>query len=111
MGIYSCLIFLILLGRAAFVFPLSALANYMNRRTEETPSITFEHQVIQHIFVLQLPEKMTFYWFSKVWYIVSDNHLVGWPNEGSSLHCVGFQTGMCMKFSFLDIVITVKFIK
>ncbi|CAJ2639915.1 unnamed protein product [Trifolium pratense] len=46
MGIYSGLIFLILLGRAAFVFPLSALANYMNRRSEETPSITFKHQII-----------------------------------------------------------------
>jgi len=49
MGIYSCLIFLILLGRAAFVFPLSALANYMNRHAEETPSITFGHQVIEHV--------------------------------------------------------------
>ncbi|KAK7316812.1 hypothetical protein RJT34_00540 [Clitoria ternatea] len=46
MGIYSSLIFLILLGRAAFIFPLSALANYMNRRTEQAPSITFQHQII-----------------------------------------------------------------
>ncbi|KAK2441061.1 sodium/hydrogen exchanger [Trifolium repens] len=46
MGIYSGLIFLILLGRAAFVFPLSALANYMNRRSEQTPSITLQHQII-----------------------------------------------------------------
>ncbi|XP_057432571.1 sodium/hydrogen exchanger 4 [Lotus japonicus] len=46
MGIYSSLIFLILLGRAAFVFPLSAFYNYMNRRSEQTPSITFQHQII-----------------------------------------------------------------
>ncbi|CAK8539934.1 unnamed protein product [Lathyrus sativus] len=46
LGIYSCLIFLILLGRAAFIFPLSTLVNYMNRRVEETPSITLQHQII-----------------------------------------------------------------
>ncbi|KAK7305194.1 hypothetical protein VNO77_43095 [Canavalia gladiata] len=46
MGIYSSLILLILLGRAAFVFPLSALSNYMNRRADQTSSITFNHQII-----------------------------------------------------------------
>lgn len=45
MGIYGTLILLILLGRAAFVFPLSALSNYMNRKAERTV-ITFKHQVI-----------------------------------------------------------------
>lgn len=49
MGIYSGLILLILLGRAAFVFPLSAFANYMNRHAEQTPSITFKHQVTKHV--------------------------------------------------------------
>ncbi|XP_043692024.1 sodium/hydrogen exchanger 4-like isoform X2 [Telopea speciosissima] len=44
-GICCTLIFLILLGRAAFVFPLSALSNYMNRRAERTP-ITFKHQIV-----------------------------------------------------------------
>ncbi|XP_059443189.1 sodium/hydrogen exchanger 4-like [Corylus avellana] len=46
MGIYSTLILLILLGRAAFVFPLSTLSNYMNRKAERTPVITFKHQLI-----------------------------------------------------------------
>ncbi|MED6205446.1 Sodium/hydrogen exchanger 4 [Stylosanthes scabra] len=45
-GIYSCLILLILVGRAAFVFPLSAFANYMSRRAERASSITFKHQII-----------------------------------------------------------------
>ncbi|XP_059442200.1 G-type lectin S-receptor-like serine/threonine-protein kinase At1g11330 [Corylus avellana] len=39
MGICSTLILLILLGRAAFVFPLSTLSNYMNRKAERTPLI------------------------------------------------------------------------
>ncbi|CAK8560401.1 unnamed protein product [Lathyrus sativus] len=46
LGIYNCLIFLILLGRGAFIFPLSTLVNYMNRRVEEIPSITLQHQII-----------------------------------------------------------------
>ncbi|XP_054796708.1 sodium/hydrogen exchanger 4 isoform X1 [Prosopis cineraria] len=46
MGIYSCLIFLILIGRAAFVFPLSALANCLNRRAHRDSRITFRHQII-----------------------------------------------------------------
>ncbi|KAK7387136.1 hypothetical protein VNO78_27664 [Psophocarpus tetragonolobus] len=46
MGIYSSLILLILLGRAAFVFPLSALANYMSTRSNQASKITFKHQII-----------------------------------------------------------------
>ncbi|KAL1369868.1 hypothetical protein HN51_000230 [Arachis hypogaea] len=47
MGIYGCLILLILVGRAAFVFPLSAFANsMMSRRAESGSSITFKHQII-----------------------------------------------------------------
>ncbi|KAL5164711.1 Sodium/hydrogen exchanger 4 [Glycine soja] len=47
-GIYSPLILLILLGRAAFVFPLSTLANYTNTRatSDRASSITFKHQII-----------------------------------------------------------------
>ncbi|RZB51250.1 Sodium/hydrogen exchanger 4, partial [Glycine soja] len=50
-GIYSPLILLILLGRAAFVFPLSTLANYTNTRatSDRASSITFKHQVSKHI--------------------------------------------------------------
>ncbi|KAK9155432.1 hypothetical protein Sjap_002912 [Stephania japonica] len=44
-GICSTLIFLILLGRAVFIFPLSALSNYTNREAGR-PSISFKHQVI-----------------------------------------------------------------
>ena len=52
MAIYSTLIFLILLGRAAFVFPLSALSNYLNRKAERTEVITFKHQVGITVFAL-----------------------------------------------------------
>lgn len=44
-GIYSCIMFLILLGRAAFVFPLSALSNCMNRTSSRSSTINFKHQV------------------------------------------------------------------
>lgn len=44
MGIYGVLIFLILLGRAAFVFPLSVFSNYINRRADRISSINFKHQ-------------------------------------------------------------------
>ncbi|KAM7252218.1 hypothetical protein ACFE04_024101 [Oxalis oulophora] len=43
LSIYSSVIFLILLGRAAFVFPLSMLSNYMNRGKS---SITLKHQIV-----------------------------------------------------------------
>ncbi|ESW18545.1 hypothetical protein PHAVU_006G050200 [Phaseolus vulgaris] len=48
LGIYSSLILLILLGRAAFVFPLSAVANYTNTRasSDRASRITFRHQII-----------------------------------------------------------------
>ncbi|PSS06096.1 Sodium/hydrogen exchanger 4 like [Actinidia chinensis var. chinensis] len=46
LGIYSTLMFLILLGRAAFVFPLSALSNYMNRNAGTSSAITFKHQIV-----------------------------------------------------------------
>uniref|UniRef100_A0A7N0UL46 Cation/H+ exchanger transmembrane domain-containing protein n=2 Tax=Kalanchoe fedtschenkoi TaxID=63787 RepID=A0A7N0UL46_KALFE len=44
-GVYGSLVSLILLGRAAFVFPLSVLSNYMNRSTSSS-SITLNHQVV-----------------------------------------------------------------
>ncbi|KAK4767798.1 hypothetical protein SAY87_002939 [Trapa incisa] len=45
-SIYGVLILLILLGRAAFVFPLSVASNYINRRADRISSLTFKHQVI-----------------------------------------------------------------
>ncbi|CAA0815363.1 Sodium/hydrogen exchanger 4 [Striga hermonthica] len=49
-GVYCSVMFLIMLGRAAFVFPLSALSNYMSRRSSASSStsssITFKHQVV-----------------------------------------------------------------
>ncbi|XP_048498463.1 sodium/hydrogen exchanger 4 isoform X2 [Beta vulgaris subsp. vulgaris] len=48
-GIYTTVVFLILLGRAAFVFPLSAISNRMNREKENSgrrSTITFRKQVI-----------------------------------------------------------------
>ncbi|GAB4846065.1 Sodium/hydrogen exchanger 4 [Ancistrocladus abbreviatus] len=46
-GMCASTVVLVLLGRAAFVFPLSALSNFMNRRnTEKTACITFRNQII-----------------------------------------------------------------
>ncbi|GKV38711.1 hypothetical protein SLEP1_g46594 [Rubroshorea leprosula] len=44
-GIYCTIVLLTLLGRAAFVFPLSLLSNYINRRAQSASSITFKNQV------------------------------------------------------------------
>nr|XP_016473218.1 PREDICTED: sodium/hydrogen exchanger 4-like isoform X2 [Nicotiana tabacum] len=46
MGIYGTVLILIAVGRAAFVFPLSALSNFMNRNATRAPSISFEHQIV-----------------------------------------------------------------
>ncbi|XP_024023675.1 sodium/hydrogen exchanger 4 [Morus notabilis] len=47
LGICSTLILLISVARAAFVFPLSAFSNYMNRAHSERGSkITFKHMII-----------------------------------------------------------------
>ncbi|KAK8527155.1 hypothetical protein V6N13_085009 [Hibiscus sabdariffa] len=46
MASFSTLVFLILLGRAAFVFPLSVVSNYMNRRPNMPRPLTFKHQVV-----------------------------------------------------------------
>ncbi|RVW70230.1 Sodium/hydrogen exchanger 1 [Vitis vinifera] len=45
-GIYSTVVLLISLGRAAFVFPLSTFSNYVHRRADRLSSISFKHQVI-----------------------------------------------------------------
>ncbi|XP_068641489.1 sodium/hydrogen exchanger 4 [Aristolochia californica] len=44
-GICGSIIVLVLLGRAAFIFPLSFLSNYMNPTGDRKP-ITFKHQII-----------------------------------------------------------------
>ncbi|KAI3990451.1 hypothetical protein MKX01_021386 [Papaver californicum] len=44
-SMYSTIILPIAVGRAAFVFPLSMLSNYMNK-SDERVSITFKHQVV-----------------------------------------------------------------
>lgn len=50
-SIWSTLILLISIGRAAFVFPLSGLSNYMNRpHSERASKITFKHMVSCHIY-------------------------------------------------------------
>ncbi|XVE80465.1 hypothetical protein DITRI_Ditri14bG0141800 [Diplodiscus trichospermus] len=46
MGSFGTIVLLILLGRAAFVFPLSAFSNYMNKHPERSPSLTFKRQVV-----------------------------------------------------------------
>lgn len=45
-GVYSTVMFLILLGRAAFVFPLSVISNYMHRGGGSSSKITGKHQVV-----------------------------------------------------------------
>ncbi|KAF2926527.1 hypothetical protein DAI22_06g134400 [Oryza sativa Japonica Group] len=45
LGIFGIIISLVLLGRAAFVFPLSIMSNYMSGSSEKAP-ITFNHQVV-----------------------------------------------------------------
>ncbi|CAN1220749.1 Sodium/hydrogen exchanger 4 [Linum grandiflorum] len=42
--IYGAIVFLILVGRAVFVFPLSAFSNFMNRR--KTSPLRLKHQVV-----------------------------------------------------------------
>ncbi|KAE8691132.1 Sodium/hydrogen exchanger 4 [Hibiscus syriacus] len=46
MGTFGTLDLLILLGRAAFVFPLSVDFNLMNRRPNRAHPLTFKHQVV-----------------------------------------------------------------
>ncbi|CAH1424677.1 unnamed protein product [Lactuca virosa] len=45
-GMYSSVMLLILVGRAAFVFPLSLISNYMNRVGDGSSKITAKHQVV-----------------------------------------------------------------
>ncbi|XP_078443397.1 Na+/H+ (sodium hydrogen) exchanger 3 isoform X2 [Wolffia australiana] len=45
-GIYAVILSLVLVGRAAFVFPLSALSNHMSSTSYDRSSITFKHQII-----------------------------------------------------------------
>lgn len=94
MGIYSTLILLILLGRAAFVFPLSTLSNYMNRKAERTPVITFKHQVSIAMITFMHSAREGSYTLSwpmdfKISIYVA-NHLVGRAYERGSLYCIGF---------------------
>ncbi|CAI0437387.1 unnamed protein product [Linum tenue] len=44
LGIYSTIVFLILVGRAVFVFPLSTFSNFMNRN--KTSPLTFKQQTV-----------------------------------------------------------------
>ncbi|XVF03726.1 hypothetical protein REPUB_Repub05bG0018600 [Reevesia pubescens] len=46
MSSFGTIVLLTLLGHAAYVFPLSAFSNYMNKRPERPPALTFKHQVI-----------------------------------------------------------------
>ncbi|KAL2473088.1 Sodium/hydrogen exchanger 4 [Forsythia ovata] len=45
-GVYGSVVLLVMLGRAAFVFPLSVLSNCMSRNATRSSSITFKHQII-----------------------------------------------------------------
>ncbi|KAH9305083.1 hypothetical protein KI387_009487, partial [Taxus chinensis] len=61
-GIFSSVLSLVLLGRAAFVFPLSALSNYMQRGTPNT-SITFRHQKSSSAIHLILVRSIALYYY------------------------------------------------
>ena len=92
-SVYATVVLLILLGRAAFVFPLSAISNYMNRENNrKTSCITFRKQVgaiINHSIVLTKSRKA---WLTLIIYV--GNYMVGRAYERSSLDCFGIQTGL-----------------
>ncbi|KAL7584225.1 sodium/hydrogen exchanger 4 isoform X1 [Lactuca sativa] len=46
MGIYSTVMMLILVGRVAFVFPLSIISNYMHRSGGDSTKISRKHQMV-----------------------------------------------------------------
>lgn len=46
LGLYSTVMVSILVGRAAFVFPLAIIANYMHRGGDASSKITAKHQVV-----------------------------------------------------------------
>ncbi|KAI3496866.1 hypothetical protein L1887_39244 [Cichorium endivia] len=46
MGLYSIVMLLILIGRVAFVFPLSIISNYMHRSGGESTKISKQHQLV-----------------------------------------------------------------
>ncbi|KAL0560714.1 hypothetical protein IC582_001127 [Cucumis melo] len=49
LGTYTIIVFLVLVGRAAFVFPLSAISNYFIKREDRSSSpsmISFKQQII-----------------------------------------------------------------
>lgn len=55
MVIYTIVVVLILLGRAAFVFPLSAISNRMNTdSSHRRTSITFKQQVSSLLGTIQM---------------------------------------------------------
>lgn len=108
MGIYSMTLLLILLGRAAFVFPLSAFSNYMNRRAVRRCSLSIKQQVsIFHLannLFRHLIRKIIFSRLLLNLMFNAGNHMVGWANERSCLHCFGFQTGMWTSFYYTVIL-------
>lgn len=53
MASFGTLVFLVLVGRAAFVFPLSAFSNYMNKHPDGSKPLTFRHQVTNLGFSMQ----------------------------------------------------------
>ncbi|KAL5987996.1 hypothetical protein ACLOJK_035759, partial [Asimina triloba] len=59
--INSTLILLMVLGRAAFVFPLSALSNYISSSAERNP-ITFKHQVNVPRLLFQGSHSIIIWW-------------------------------------------------
>ncbi|CAI0379251.1 unnamed protein product [Linum tenue] len=118
LGIYSSIVFLILVGRAVFVFPLSAFSNFMNRR--KTSPLTFKQQVgfflslllncdVGSIETHSIP-KITFSLYLGTFISCADCYLVGWPNERCCLYRSCFQTvayvlWLCMQFTYSGVTL------
>ena len=96
----STLLALVLLGRAAFVFPIAYIKNCF-QRTEST-KIEFRKQVpiadIQVLGCLHLPVIRN----SQIFFPCLVHNMVGWPNERCSYYCFMLQPSKFRMFSTLN---------
>ncbi|PWA92452.1 hypothetical protein CTI12_AA006690 [Artemisia annua] len=91
MEMCSTVMHLIVLGRAAFVFPLSILSNYMHRSGGESSNISVHHHVDTPLQLLMESYKPKLTMSYVIRLLVGD--LVGWSDEGCCFYSIGIQTG------------------